>query len=207
MVTHRCHHPSTRQSLATILVVVTLVCLMPDKVYADPLAQEHHLFLPLVLTGPSVQASETVCQLNEQEQRLDELFRTHAEQQRTSLTCNAKLTAVARARAEDMGRRAYFNHVNPDGHGPNYLVRQAGYVLADGYGQELTSNNIESIGAGPNGADSMWNAWMGSEKHSTHLLGKTGFFAEQIEYGIGFVQVPGSPYQYYWVFISARPGS
>jgi uncharacterized protein YkwD len=33
------------------------------------------------------------------------------------------LTSVARARAEDMAHRRYFSHVNPDGLGPNFLVR------------------------------------------------------------------------------------
>ena len=98
------------------------------------------------------------------------------------------------------------DHVNPDGQGPNYLVRSAGYQLPSEYSTEVNGNNIESIGAGAGDADGMWNAWMASNKHVTHILGKTSFFAEQIDYGIGFAQVPGSPYQYYWVFISSKPG-
>lgn len=147
------------------------------------------------------------CQLNEQEKQIEELLRTHSDQQRTILTCSPILAIIARGRAEDMGRRSYFRHVNPDGFGANYLVRQVGYILPNSYGQAPESNNIESIGAGPNNAIGMWDAWMKSSKHRSHLLGEASFFAEQVDYGIGFAQTPGSPYQYYWVFISARQGS
>lgn len=198
--------PSPRQSLLVTLILVLITCLVPVRVYADPDTEVHQLFLPMVTKTEVIPASEPACQLNDQEKRIEELLLSHAEQQRPSLACDPILASVARARAQDMGQRAYFAHVNPDGHGPNYLVSQAGYVLPTTYSQEVNGNNIESIGAGPADADGMWNAWMVSEKHTTHLLAKTSFFAEQIEYGIGFAQVPGSPYQYYWVFISARVG-
>ncbi|MEZ4730066.1 MAG: CAP domain-containing protein [Caldilineaceae bacterium] len=195
-----------RQLVFVTLILVLITCFIPTHVHADPESGAHQLFLPVVTKTEVVTASEPACQLNDQEKRIEELVIAHPEQQRSSLTCNPKLASVARARAEDMGRRAYFAHVNPDGQGPNYFVRQTGYVLPDFYSQETNGNNIESIGAGPGDADGMWNAWMKSEKHTTHILGKTSFFAEQVEYGIGFAQVPGSPYQFYWVFISARPG-
>lgn len=206
MIVHRSPLSSSRQTLAILFVFVLIAWLAPARVHADPEEEANRLFLPIVTKSDAVQASETPCELSEQERRIEELLRTHAQQQRITLTCNRLLAGVARARAADMGQRGYFSHVNPEGQGPNYLVRQTGYVLPNNYSQELNGNNVESIGAGPGDADGMWNAWMTSEKHSTHLLGKTSFFAEQIDYGIGFAQVPGSPYQYYWVFISARKG-
>ncbi len=203
MFVYRNIQASSRQMLTATLVTILAIWLTPLSVYADPATGVHQIFLPVVTKTEVIPASEPACELNDQEKRIEELFRTHPEQQRATLICNPTLASVARARAEDMGRRAYFAHVNPDGQGPNYLVRQAGYVLPDSYSQEMSGNNIESIGAGAADADGMWGPWMGSEKHNTHLLGKTDFFAEQIQYGIGFAQVPGSPYQYYWVFISA----
>lgn len=201
------HHrqSSSRQMFFPIMIAALLAWALPAVAYAEPGDGANQIFLPIVAMTEQVTAS-AACELNDWEKRVEELLITHPEQGRAKLTCNPILATVARARAEDMGRRAYFNHVNPDGQGPNYFVRQAGYALPDSYSQELNGNNIESIGAGPNNADSMWNAWMSSSKHSTHLLGKTSFFTEQVEYGIGVAQVPGSPYQYYWVFISARPG-
>ena len=203
MLIYRNIQRSFCQLLMAALVTMLITCIVPARVYADPVVEAHQIFLPLVTSTNVVRASEPECQLNDQEKRIEELLLGHGEQQRPTLVCNPILASVARARAEDMGRRAYFDHVNPEGQGPNYLVRQAGYVLPDGYSQDLKANNIESIGAGPADADTIWNSWMGSEKHNTHLLGKTSFFAEQVQYGIGFVQVPGSPYQHYWVFISA----
>src|SRR6185369_16155823 len=48
---------------------------------------------------------------------------------RSQMHPDDRLTQVARARAMDMAKRNYFDHVNPDGNGPNYLVRQTGYQL------------------------------------------------------------------------------
>jgi uncharacterized protein YkwD len=127
-------------------------------------------------------------------------------QKRPSLTCNLILSQVAHARAVDMGTRGYFNHVNPDGYGPNYLVRQAGYILPSYYDSSPSGNNIESIAAGYATADAAWAGWMNSTPHRTHLLGLNPFFAEQIDYGIGYAYISPSPYLNYWVAITAKRG-
>lgn len=196
---------------------ITLVCLLlflligfvPMTAKADPNDAAHTLFLPIV-SSSSVPVDSSVppptsCNLNAQETQIAEFLKNHSSQRRTALNCDPTLSAVARARAEDMGRRKFFGHVNPDGQGPNYLVRQAGYTLPPEYSTAMNGNNIESIGAGAGDATGMWNAWMQSEKHVTHLLGQDDFFGVQTDYGIGFAQVPGSPYQFYWVVISSKP--
>jgi len=170
------------------------------------LVTETLFYLPLIQSNTESQPlAVDDCALGVQEARLLALVAAEPRQGRTLLRCNPILTRVARARALDLGQRQYFSHVNPDGFGPNYLVRAAGYPLPATYGTAPTSNNIESIGAGVGEADLMWNAWLGSTKHSIHLLGLENFYAEQIDYGIGFAHVPDSPYQFYWVFISAKP--
>jgi uncharacterized protein YkwD len=103
-----------------------------------------------------------------------------------------------------MAARGYFGHVNPDGYGPNYLVTEAGYVLPSYYDSSPTGNNIESLAAGYATASDAWDAWMTSSEHHAHLLGSSPFFAEQIEYGIGYAQ--GGPFGHYWVVITAKPG-
>ena len=55
-------------------------------------------------------------------------------------------------RALDMAVRGYESHVNPDGFGPNYLVRQAGYPLSSTYSSSLTANSIEVMYFGTAGA-------------------------------------------------------
>lgn len=160
------------------------------------------LYLPSVGYEP-VGAASTSCSMNAQERAFAELMRNHPNQARESMTCNATLARVARARAADMAAREYFGHVNPDGHGPNYLVRQAGYRLPDFYDQRPSGNNIESLGAGFRAAADAWNGLMNSSGHRAHLLGENDFYADQVEYGIGYVNDPDSPYGHYWVVISA----
>lgn len=114
------------------------------------------------------------------------------------------LSAVARARAEDMAKRRYFSHVNPDGKGPNYLVRSAGYTLPPSWNGR-SSNFIESIGAGYPTAQAAWEGWMRSFSHRTHLLASRSFYRDQTNFGVGSYADPSSPYRVYWVVITAPP--
>lgn len=133
-----------------------------------------------------------------------EYMRTHPDQERPVLNCDPTLAQVARQRAADMATRNYFSHTNPDGFGPNYLVQQAGYRLPSFYDQSLDGNNIESIQAGCPNASDAWSFLMNSTSHRRHLLGLIPFYAEQIDYGIGYAYHPESTYKHYWVIITAR---
>lgn len=172
--------------------------LLPRSAHADSRVS---LFIPIAANVSSG------CSLSGDELLIEEQMVGTPEQNRITFTCNATLTQVARERALDMATRDYVSHVNPDGYGPNYLVRQAGYPLPDYYSSDPASNNIESIAAGYNNAVTVWSSWMDSDSHRTHLLGETEFYAEQIDYGIGHVYVEsGSTYQHYWVVLTAKPG-
>jgi uncharacterized repeat protein (TIGR02543 family) len=85
------------------------------------------------------------------------------------------------------------------------MVVNAGYQLPAWWGTPTTQNYIESIGAGYNNGQDMWNAWLGDTAHKDHVLGLTPFFASETSYGIGYVYAPGSTYGYYWVVITAPP--
>jgi uncharacterized protein YkwD len=126
---------------------------------------------------------------------------------RSRMHADPILTAVARARAEDMARRRYVAHVNPDGFGPNALVRAAGYSLPSFWGDGRSKNFIESIGAGSATAEQAWEGWMRSSAHRTHLLASTSFYRDQTNFGIGSYFDPSSPYRRYWVIITAPPSS
>jgi uncharacterized protein YkwD len=143
---------------------------------------------------------------NAQEERVAQLLRAASGQRRASLTPNPVLARVARERAGDMAGRRYFDHVTPDGLGPNAIVRAAGYPLPAFYGQDPTSNNIESIGAGYRTPEAVVEGWLASESHRAHVLGLDPLFAEQIEYGIGYVADPTTAYGHYWVLITAKRG-
>ena len=181
--------------LCVVLLVVFALRVMPAFAQGEP----YTLYLPLVAKGSFCTA------LTSEEQAILDFMRNDPEQKRPALNCDPILQQVARERALDMGQRDYFSHTNPDGYGPNYLVRQAGYPLPSWYGQQLDANNIESIAACTNcDAFRIWQMWMDSPGHRTHLLGLKPFFAEQTDYGIGYAYVPGSTYGHYWVVITAR---
>ncbi|HXF64344.1 MAG TPA: CAP domain-containing protein [Caldilineaceae bacterium] len=163
----------------------------------------------MIQTGPRAPATDVgssdgpVCTLNEKEAAVAALMATHPDQRRASLTCDPILASVARQRAEDMARRGYFDHVTPEGYGPNYLVKQAGYQLLSWYDQRPDANNLESIAAGYDMPDEAFAAWMDSEFHRIHLLGLNSFYADQVMYGIGYFYLEESPYGHYWVVLTA----
>lgn len=175
---------------------------VPAPAQAAPLLPQADelLYLPLV-AGP---APGAVCAPSAEEAAIAELMRSHPDQQRPSLTCHPILAQVARERAEDMRDRDYFDHVNPDGYGPNYLVTVAGYTLPSYYSTAPDANNVESIAAGYPAPAAAWEAWMNSDGHRAHLLGEDEFYARQIDYGIGYAS--GGAYGHYWVVITAEPG-
>lgn len=127
----------------------------------------------------------------------------HPAQARASMVYDPRLNVVARAKAMDLGRRAYFAHVDPDGYGPNKAVKLAGFNLPGWWGEALEANYIESIAGGYANAQAAFDGWMASAGHKRHILAETDFYAGQTRYGVGYAQVPGSPYNRYYVFISA----
>jgi hypothetical protein len=140
---------------------------------------------------------------NAQEAAIADLMVHASGQRRPFMVLDPILSKVARERAADMAQRGYFDHINPDGHGANYLVRKAGYVLPPNYPSD--GNNLESIAGGSPTASAAWDDWMHSPDHKTHLLGEQSFFAAQTSYGVGYYADPASEYRYYWVVITAPP--
>ena len=170
-------------------------------------AQSFKIYVPMVTTegsGPGGSGQDPVeCGLNEEEAAIAEMMLGASDQGRNSPVCNPILAQVARGRARDMALRGYFSHTNPDGDGPNLLVRRAGYPLPDWYASNQNSNNIESIGGGQVTPDEMWQDWLASAPHRTHVLATEEFYANQEAYGVGYYYKPDSPYGHYWVFLSA----
>jgi hypothetical protein len=140
-------------------------------------------------------------QVNVQEQTVFTLLK----QRRPNLVLDPLLCKVARARATDLAVRNYFAHVNPDGVAVNFLVRRAGYVLPPDYSTAPSANELESISAGRSTASETLNDLLGDGPHRRQLLGEVAFFAAQTHVGVGFVNRPGSQYQYYWSIITAPP--
>lgn len=142
--------------------------------------------------------------LTPQEQQIAN-YMSGSGQHRPFIQIDPILTKAARAKAADMAHRHYYSHTTPEGVGPNFLVRQAGYKLPASYNTAPAANNIESIDAGYGDAASTWNVWMGSPDHRHHLLAEDSFYVNQTSVGIGFASDPNSDWQYYWVVITAPP--
>ncbi|RYD69628.1 MAG: CAP domain-containing protein, partial [Verrucomicrobiaceae bacterium] len=145
----------------------------------------------LFVAGASVTNAIT---LTSQEQALASSLTGSSGQNRPFLRLDPTLTQVARSRAADMARRGYFAHVNPDGKGPNQLIREAGYPLPEWWGTDRQTNYVESIAAGRSSASATWSDFMNSAAHKKHLLAESDFYQEQTSFGIGHVSVPGSKY-------------
>lgn len=172
-----------------------------------PKAQPTKPTLPKIQpTKPKVISTPTTAKhaVNSQEKALAKLIQSYSKQQRSKLVYNPILATVARQRAKDMATRKYFSHTTPDGIGPNYFVEKAGYKLPNFYNKKKNGNNIESIAAGNDTAQKTFDQWLKSPGHRRHMLGETGFYREQTDFGIGYYASPSSPYRHYWVLLSGK---
>lgn len=131
-----------------------------------------------------------------------------------ALIWDERLARSAQKKAEDMARRNYLSHVNPEGIGANYMAQQEGYVFPDYYGTGKGNNYIESIAAGvesgPGNIINLLNdggASNANAGHRRHLLGLEQFWAKHIHVGIGMAYNPGSTYRYYFVVHTGEPGN
>lgn len=203
----RVAHGANRVGRGAWVVLVVLALL-----WVGPAAQaqaQNRVYVPTLMAinapvgGSGEEPQE--CMLNDQEKAVLASLALHPDQRRAKVECHPILAQVARERAKDMAERDYFGHVNPDGKGPNYLVRAAGYALPSWYPRADDANNIESIAAGYSTPADVWAGWMNSSGHRMHLLGQHSFYAAQTQVGIGYYYKAGSRYGHYWVVLSAPP--
>jgi len=109
-----------------------------------------------------------------------------------ALAVNAELTASSRFRANDMLKRDYFSHIDPDGVGPNSHALEKGYLLGKIYKRAKDSNNIESICAGDEQAADILKSLIIDEGvpnlgHRKQLLAMQEFHTFAREIGVGIV--------------------
>lgn len=178
-----------RRILWTFTLAIPIIYVYLFNVYGH--MTTHTIYIPGITTDTP-------------ERSLAKILRESPLQQRSRLESNEILAGVAEAKAKDMAIRGYVAHTDPDGYGPNYHVCQAGYHLPDFYDKEKDANNIESLGVGVEQPWAIWDLWMHSPPHKTHLIGEIPFFREQDEYGIGFYADPDSPQRWYWCVLIAR---
>lgn len=105
------------------------------------------------------------------------------------LRIDDRLSLASRLHALDMGTRAYFSHTSLDGRSPWDRSRAAGYATAGG----------ENIAAGYRTPAEVVEGWIESPGHCRNLMA-----ADMVDLGVGFAEVPGSPYRTYWVQMFGR---
>lgn len=77
------------------------------------------------------------------------------------LSWDSRLAMVAQAHSDDMVRRHYFGHVNPDGKSPFDRMRDAGLSWNGPAGENLASS--------PRGAETVFESWLASPEHRANL--------------------------------------
>ena len=107
------------------------------------------------------------------------------------LAVEERLTRAAQRKAEDMQRRGYFDHVDPDGRRARHLLERVGYGFR---------NVAELLARGPGDFGRMQRGWMNSPPHRRSMLSKS--FTEM---GVGAVR--SGPDAWIVVVLFARPAS
>ena len=148
-------------------------------------------------------ASAVSHKLNTDEMKMFQLVSGSRLQKRTQIHLDPILCKVARQRAADMAKRNYFSHVNPNGQGPNYLAKRAGFMVPSYYDQSVSGNNIESIAMTPGNSKEVFGLWLNSDGHRVHLLGDLDFYKQQSSVGVGVFRSPVAPHYKYYVFLSS----
>ncbi len=101
------------------------------------------------------------------------------------LTISTNLNRAAHWMSNDMGVNSYFSHTDSLGRSPSQRALDCGYP--QGAGENLAGGTAWST------AQSAFVAWQNSPGHNANMLNS---FYKQI--GIARVNVPGSPYTWYW---------
>jgi uncharacterized protein YkwD len=98
-------------------------------------------------------------------QLFDRVNQVRAQQGLIPLRGSSELAAVALAHAQDMARRGYLAHENPEGQNPLNRTVAAGVK-----GFRLLAENIGSSTVGGDRIEAIVSGWMGSHDHRENVL-------------------------------------
>lgn len=90
-----------------------------------------------------------------------ETNKSRKSQNLSELKENDLLVKAAQLKADDMAKRGFFSHVNPDGKQPWYYLDQVGYKY-ESAGENLAVNFIHT--------KEVHNAWMNSPTHRANIV-------------------------------------
>ena len=120
----------------------------------------------------------------ELEQKIHQLVNFERRPDRPTFDWDDELAKLARAHSEDMAKRKYFKHVNPEGMTPMKRAEAAGYRVCQLMGENIYQNNLYSrVITEKKRTTYDWNTmdqiaattlkgWMQSEGHRQNILEK-----------------------------------
>ncbi|MFT5779984.1 MAG: hypothetical protein ACI837_002945 [Crocinitomicaceae bacterium] len=109
------------------------------------------------------------------------------------------LARACRYHALDQGTQGYFNHDSYDRVGGELVLAGETFDrIRTFYKKPGQFVNSENIAAGNESAEDTYQQWYNSPGHYANMFNK-----RSTKVGIGVYRVPGSQYEYYWVFCTA----
>ena len=149
------------------------------------------LFVFLFFTVASAASNSTL-----EHQVHDLVNAERAKARLATLKADDKLSAIARAHSEDMARRHFFAHVNPNGEDPTARGHRAGYecrrILGDRIRVGLAENLYEASGTARDDVEHTSVAgWMNSPGHRANIL-----YTRFRQGGVGIYKSPSGEF---WV--------
>lgn len=153
----------------------------------------YKVYLSLILN------QESPCETDPRVAEFVRLMRD-GEQGRPQMNCHEGLLRGANAKARDLAEQGYFGHRTPAGVWPNAAAESVGCNIP--WHWDRNANYIESLVAGTPNAKAAYEALIQSDAHEPHIRGRPPF-SEQTNFAIGYYELAGSPYTFYWVIWTA----
>jgi len=141
-----------------------------------------------------------------------DLLSKYVKNKKAILYWNDTLALVAEARAKDMVKNKYFDHVDKKGRAVNYYIAESGYSLEEEWTENKRDNFFESLQAGADDGraaikDLIIDEGVPGKGHRKHLLGLDDWNEKNVDVGIAFYRCSAedhSFYSSYTVIIIAR---
>ncbi|NDJ54762.1 MAG: CAP domain-containing protein, partial [Chloroflexi bacterium] len=139
---------------------------------------------PTATVGSEEASSKGYVLLDQSEALLTLVNAARCESDLNPLVLNPLLDEAALVHSVDMWERDFFDHLNPDGDGPDARISATGYTW---------SRVGENIAAGYPTAEAVFISWMESEGHRENIMNPA--FREM---GVGLIEAADSAYGSYW---------
>ncbi len=126
------------------------------------------LFLLILLFSPL--SANALSSVKIEHYLLNMLRQTREKHKLPPLRVNTKLIKTARYQSEQMARKNFFSHIDPEGHGPRKRMSLLFPEIIGGIGENIAYNYGHTD---EEAAKKIFKAWMHSPGHRANILSKT----------------------------------